>query len=233
MKIYNFSELTTAVQITPELKERMLDYLKDYQTEHPEEHEATRLLIGVLELHNDKTKDFLKFSDIEILNTVRQMYYYEMPIEKAREYAKRSTTGAFILQTLRDSNSTVTIARIRYRQALERLEEIKTALTGVHSIDTTQVKLENQKGNEYNRLKLIETKTEIERELTEYKATIKHAEQVRKDIAKWTRSEAPEGIKESIEALNSYDVRAAEQLLGQYTKAIADYAGMNEQRRAF
>ena len=224
MKIYNLTALTTAVQITPELRAGMLEYLTDNQTES----EVIRLLKGVLNLHSRKTRDFLKYSDIQILNAFRLIYFYGTPPETAIEYAGHYGPAVIILRTLQGNNNAITAAIIRYRETAEQLEEIKTFLTGVHGIDPERVKLENRKGNEYRKLDMIEKKGDLERRLKEYQAMVRHAERVRAKLTEWTKTKAPEQIRDLIAKPNGYDLNEIDRLLMPYVDQITEYAGTNE-----
>jgi len=227
MKTYSFEVLPTATQITQELKPNLMEYLKDYQTEHPEQTEETRILIGVLDLYNEQTKDYLRYTGAEILNIVRQLYYYGTPVKRALDHAKLTTPGALILRTSRGHNNAVMITRLRYRDTAERLEEVKTQLLGVHGIDPERVRLENRKGNEEHKLDLLERKADLEAMLSEYKQTITRAEQIRKDINTWFRSKAPEEIRKKIDRLEIYDTAEAAQILGPYEDEIINYSKMD------
>lgn len=224
MKIYNLTALTTAVQITPELRAGMLEYLTDNQTES----EVIRLLKGVLNLHSRKTRDFLKYSDIQILNAFRLIYFYGTPPETAIEYAGHYGPAVIILRTLQGNNNAITAAIIRYRETAEQLEEIKTFLTGVHGIDPERVKLENRKGDEYRKLDMIEKKGDLERRLKEYQAMVRHAERVRAKLTEWTKTKAPEQIRDLIAKPNGYDLNEIDRLLMPYVDQITEYAGTNE-----
>ena len=227
MKIYHLDVLPTAAQITPVLKSYLLDYLKDYQTTHPEEMEELRILIGVLDLYEERTKDFLKYSGIEILNIIRQVYYYGNTIKEAQERKQRITIGGFIYQIYTGTNNAYIITRLRCRQTADRLEEIQTALTGIHGIDPERVRLENVKGNEAHRLSLIEKKDNLEAMLKEYNKTLTRAEQVRESIKAWFRSIAPEELRKKIEELGPYDIERAGLLLEPYEEEIIKYSKMD------
>lgn len=220
--------LSTAIQINSNLKAALLDYLKEYVPQDEDDSELKRVLTGVLELHDEKTRDFLKYSDFQILSIMRQVYVYNVSLSQAEQSHKFINQSGFILQTMRGNNRAVTVLGIRYRQIINELEEIKTKLLGLHSMDLTDVRLENHKGDESFKLGMIEKKSVLESLKADYEAEIEKCKQVRADIIKWFKMEGPAELNQTIKEIDDFSMSEAEAVLSPYVRAISEYAGMNE-----
>lgn len=218
----------TQTAITQGTKSQIISFLKAYQLEHEEDKEQLRIIEGVLSLHNEKTRDFLKYSDMEILTIVRQLYYYRSTLDNAIRWSKRYSKGKFILDNLQGNNRALTFTEFNLRRINEELEVINAQLMGLHGIDLTDVRLENRKGNESFKLDLIEKKGMYEELVKVYQSQINHAKQVRKDILLWVNEHAPDEVRQ---AVNNADSFTAAELLEAYAHDIEIFSNMNESDR--
>lgn len=218
----------TQTIITQGTKSQIILFLEAYRSEHMDEAEGLRILKGVLSLHNEKTRDFLKYTDMEILTIVRQLYYYRSTLDNAIRWSKRYSKGKFILDNLQGNNRALTFTELNLRRINEELEVINAQLMGLHGIDLTDVRLENRKGNESFKLDLIEKKGMYEDLAKVYQSQIRHAKQVRKDILLWVNEHAPDEVRQ---AVNNADSFTAAELLEAYAEEIETFSNMNESDR--
>ncbi len=218
----------TQTAITQGTKSQIILFLEAYRSEHMDEAEDLRIIEGVLSLHNEQTRDFLKYTDMEILTIVRQLYYYRSTLDNAIRWSKRYSKGKFILDNLQGNNRALTFTELNLRRINEELEVINTQLMGLHGTDLTDVRLENRKGNESHKLDLIEKKGMYEELVKVYQSQINHAKQVRKDIILWVNEHAPDEVRQ---AVNNADSFTAAELLEAYAEEIETFSNMNESDR--
>lgn len=230
MNIYSIdtlSLLTTTTQIDESLRVDMMDYFQNYREQHPEE-TVVNGYIGVLNLYSDATKDYLKYTGMELINTVKGCIFYRMPIERAHKIQSWNTEGTLIFDIWHGVNRTHDLMLAWKRETSQKLDVIKGRLYSVKGPDLSDVRIENARGNDGYILDLIEKKDRLEHELEMYKADEYRHKAIREKITEWIDINLSDDEKERLRGIDCYSKEDAALLLAPYAVNIAEYSGMNK-----